>query len=293
MFFHTVFKMTPQRVKAILGAMSQRAPWLDKYHNGRTVTDWDGLRDAVSRTPSRNTREILGKSEKVDKGKALKVHTRVVYLAPGSLSGINVCPWSSPGCVASCLKLHGRMNMGIQTRAQLEKTWWFLLFPQHFLTQLSKELRSHEERCKRSGMVCAVRINGTSDIPWERTGLLERHEGVTFYDYTKAPLKSRRTADNYSLTFSVSEKRGSLANARKYVERGHNAAVVVGDDKRTKTGAKRVQAEILERGELFGSSVVNGDATDVRFLDPRGTFVVLHAKGKAAKDTTGFVKRFA
>jgi hypothetical protein len=39
----------------------------------------------------------------------------------------------------------------------------------------------------------------------------------------------------------------------------------------------------------LGRPVINGDETDLRFLDPRGVIVGLKAKGKAKKDTTGFV----
>jgi hypothetical protein len=39
----------------------------------------------------------------------------------------------------------------------------------------------------------------------------------------------------------------------------------------------------------LGRTVINGDETDLRFLDPKGVIVGLKAKGKAKKDTTGFV----
>jgi hypothetical protein len=39
-----------------------------------------------------------------------------------------------------------------------------------------------------------------------------------------------------------------------------------------------------------GLPVYNGDESDLRFLDPKGVIVGLYAKGKAKKDTTGFVK---
>jgi hypothetical protein len=38
-----------------------------------------------------------------------------------------------------------------------------------------------------------------------------------------------------------------------------------------------------------GWPVVNGDETDLRFLDPQGVIVGLKAKGKARKDESGFV----
>jgi len=36
--------------------------------------------------------------------------------------------------------------------------------------------------------------------------------------------------------------------------------------------------------------VFNGDESDLRFLDPDNTIVGLKAKGKARRDTTGFVR---
>jgi hypothetical protein len=41
--------------------------------------------------------------------------------------------------------------------------------------------------------------------------------------------------------------------------------------------------------KYIGRPVINGDETDLRFLDPKGVIVGLKAKGKAKKDTTGFV----
>jgi hypothetical protein len=35
--------------------------------------------------------------------------------------------------------------------------------------------------------------------------------------------------------------------------------------------------------------VINGDESDLRFLDPKGVIVGLKAKGKAKKDLSGFV----
>jgi hypothetical protein len=40
----------------------------------------------------------------------------------------------------------------------------------------------------------------------------------------------------------------------------------------------------------MGRPVFNGDESDLRFLDPKGVVVGLYAKGKAKKDTSGFVK---
>ena len=38
-----------------------------------------------------------------------------------------------------------------------------------------------------------------------------------------------------------------------------------------------------------GYKVINGDESDVRFLDPQAVVIGLKAKGKGKKDETGFV----
>ena len=41
----------------------------------------------------------------------------------------------------------------------------------------------------------------------------------------------------------------------------------------------------------MGRPVFNADETDLRFLDPKGVILGLKAKGRAKKDTSGFVRR--
>mgnify|MGYP003679581989 FL=1 len=284
-----IYKMTPKKLEGIKTAMASQCPELVEHFENP-----DALRDALSTTDAGSNRKILGKSTKVSKGLKQGVLTAVVYLAPASMSGVNLCPWSSAGCRAACLRNHGRMAMGLQTRAQLYKSWWFLLFPVHFLGRLSKEIESLERRAEKKGYVPAVRLNGTSDIPWEKTGIYDVHDGVQFYDYTKAPLKRRTVSINYHLTYSVSDNKGSLANGQKYVENGHNAAIVVGDTEHTANGGKDAAARVLEDGSFYGLPVLDGDATDYRPGDRKGALVVLSAKGNyARRDATGFVHRIS
>ena len=41
----------------------------------------------------------------------------------------------------------------------------------------------------------------------------------------------------------------------------------------------------------MGLPVFDADDTDLRFLDPKGVVLGLKAKGRAKKDTSGFVRR--
>ena len=48
---------------------------------------------------------------------------------------------------------------------------------------------------------------------------------------------------------------------------------------------------LVERWLATDDKTLDGDLTDMRFLDPQGGYVVaLYAKGKAKRDTSGFVQ---
>ena len=100
---------------------------------------------------------------------------------------------------------------------------------------------------------------------------------LEFYDYTKILGRKINHIENYSLTFSAAD--GNDADVAKAMQQGYNIATVFGIKK------------TLPMPETYmGIPVFNGDESDLRFLDPHGVIVGLYAKGKAKKDTTGFVK---
>jgi hypothetical protein len=83
--------------------------------------------------------------------------------------------------------------------------------------------------------------------------------------------------ENYHLTFSAAD--GNDADVRKAIKQGYNVATVF--------GLKKTEPM---PDEYMGLPVFNGDESDLRFLDPEGVVVGLYAKGRAKKDTSGFVK---
>jgi hypothetical protein len=107
---------------------------------------------------------------------------------------------------------------------------------------------------------------------------MERFPAIQFYDYTKNPnriaayLEGKLPA-NYQLTFSRSEDNGPIALS--ILGSGGNVAIVF-------SSAKLPES-------FQGKPVVDGDESDLRFLDPRGCVVGLKAKGKARRDLSGFV----
>lgn len=226
---------------------------------------------------------------KTVKGEKLGIKTAILYLSPGKLSGVNLCPHASAGCLLACLNTAGMGKFSNVQRARLAKTKLFLADRSAFASSLAKDITAHVKRSRRERMTPAVRLNGTSDVSWENqkseTGktLFELFPKVRFYDYTKNPMRALKFArgempKNYSLTFSRSE-----TNA-KWVEKMPPAVPVA-------------VVFAIRKGEslpadYLGRVVIDGDETDARFRDPvfpQGTVVGLRSKGKGKKDSSGFV----
>lgn len=211
--------------------------------------------------------------------------TAILYLAPAdTVEGINVCPMAElAGCKAACLYKAGRGVMSNVQAGRIRKTILFRDNRDEFMRQLADDIAKFVQYCEKRGKAAAVRLNGTSDIAWENirhpdTGetLFTMFPQVQFYDYTKIPTRNVKGISNYALTFSYSEASEKYAKlASKAMERGMNVAVVF----RTKDLPKT----------FLGRDVIDGDETDLRFLDPKGVVVGLYAKGPAKKDRTGFV----
>jgi len=204
--------------------------------------------------------------------------TALLHLAPYRLSGRNVCPKASPACAEACLNTAGRGQMNSVQRARLNKTKYFFQNRSGFLWQLSREIEMLKKRVTRKGYRFAVRLNGTSDLSWEKFKLLDGqslqdlHPDVQFYDYTKILNRLESLPKNYHMTFSYSG--ANQDECIKAADRGFNVATVF-------------------RGSLprkwLGMRVINGDDHDLRFQDPAGVVVGLVAKGKARKQMSSFV----
>lgn len=222
----------------------------------------------------------VGTNAKTVKGdKASEYLTAIMYLAPADLGGMgNVCAFAvMAGCKDPCLNLSGRSRFNNVQLARIRKTRWFFQDRQGFIGQLETDIASFVKHCNKVGKKPAVRLNGTSDIMWEAVApqLFTKFPKVQYYDYTKVYKRAyAKLPDNYHLTLSYSGANPEYAEAVRlaHVKTGVNMAVVY----RTK-----------ELRQVSGA--IDGDETDLRFLDPHGVIVGLYAKGKAKHDKSGFV----
>jgi hypothetical protein len=170
--------------------------------------------------------------------------------------------------------------MGSVQQARINKTNLFWTNKNAFLWQLSTEIEQLKKRAASQGFKFAVRLNGTSDLPWHRMkvdgggSLMQLHPDVQFYDYTKVLNYLDHDLNNYHITFSDSGK--NHLDQLAAIEKGANVAVVF-KDKLPKTWMDR--------------RVINGDKHDLRFMDPCGVVVGLVAKGLGRKVTkNSFIK---
>ena len=231
---------------------------------------------------------------KVLKGMSQGYNTYILHLAPANLSGYETCPKRTLGCTAACLNTAGRggmfkrgENTNVIQQARIRKTKMFFENRVEFMTTLVKDIELGIKQSKKMELVPVFRLNGTSDLSWEkyevvRNGQLFRNifiafPEVQFYDYTKVLGRKVKEYSNYHLTFSAAD--GNDSDVLKAMNEGLNVAVVFG-----------IKKTLPMPVDYLNRPVFNGDESDLRFLDPKGVIVGLYAKGKAKKDTTGFVK---
>jgi hypothetical protein len=260
---------------------------------------------------------------KVMKGdKVSKYLTAIMHLSP---INTKICPYQDiAGCKEACLNTAGRGGIikkgettNVIQEARKRKTNLYLEDRSSFMTYLITDIMKFVRYCEKKDKLPCIRLNGTSDIQWETIPTKNTHYGISqmyllqeyakyfegyghpewkpckelvdlgwreaknifelfpdvqFYDYTKIPTRKVSEHKNYHLTWSYSEANMKYANWFDKI--AYNIAVVFNGD-----------MPIYFKGR----EVVNGDETDLRFLDKSNVIVGLKAKGKAKKDTSGFV----
>ena len=219
---------------------------------------------------------------KTIKGEKLGFITFGLHLAPFNLSGHNVCAWASKGCSDACLNTAGRGKFDMVQESRKKKTKWFFNDKENFMRQLVKEISNAIKLASKKDMKPCFRLNLTSDIAWESQKynglkLMDWFSDVQFYDYTKSAKRVEKMLQgkmpsNYHLTFSRAEDNDN--ETKKLLSLGANVACVF------RNGLPKTWQ---------GRKVIDGDETDLRFLDGKNKIVGLVEKGLAKKDETGFV----
>ena len=212
---------------------------------------------------------------KIQKGTKLGYLSFILHLAPADLSGKETCPKRTVGCTAACLNTAGRggmfkrgENTNMIQKARIRKTVQYFEQREQFLADLEADIRKAIKFAAKQNLTPVFRLNGTSDLPVEKWGIIEKFPTVQFYDYTKVLGRKVAHLSNYHLTFSKAD--GNDADVDKALEQGMSVVAVYDE---------------------IPAGVPSADETDLRFLDRKGVMLGLKAKGRAKKDYSGFVIR--
>ena len=218
---------------------------------------------------------------KIQKGTKLGYLSFILHLAPADLSGRETCPKRTAGCTAACLNTAGRGGMfkkgettNMIQKARIRKTNYFFNQRQDFMLDLKHDIEKAIKMAAKLGLIPVFRLNGTSDLSWEKYDMIpgqnvfECFPTVQFYDYTKVLGRKVKGYSNYHLTFSKAD--GNDSDVADALLAGMSVVAVY---------------------DAIPAGVPSADETDLRFLDPKGVMLGLKAKGRAKKDTSGFVIR--
>jgi hypothetical protein len=220
---------------------------------------------------------------KIQKGTKMGYLSFILHLAPADLSGKETCPKRTAGCTAACLNTAGRGGMfkrgettNMIQKARIRKTEYFFNDRAGFMADLVKDINKAIKFAAKQGLTPVFRLNGTSDLSWEKyeaaygKNIFELFDYVQFYDYTKVLGRKVKHLKNYHLTFSKAD--GNDSDVAEALFQGMSVVAVY---------------------DKIPAGVPSADETDLRFLDAKGVMLGLKAKGRAKKDYSGFVIRVA
>lgn len=233
-------------------------------------------------------------SPKAIKARGYGYVNAINYMAPANLAGVgNLCVDSSVACRALCLGWHsGQAGMVPAAEAdtainnvrasRIAKARLFMRERKAFFAELIAGVERAERAAAREKLALCVRLNGSTDIAWERVApwIFSRFAHLQFVDYTKSAKRALAAARgefpaNYRLCFSRSELND--ADCLEVLAAGGTVAVV---------------SSLPQPARWFGFKTVDGDSHDLRHLDPKSSVIWLKPKGlKAKRDNSGFVVR--
>lgn len=234
---------------------------------------------------------LLGWGQDNPKTKKNGITTVYISVTPHRVEGLgNMCPYASEGpdgCADPCLHNSGR-TMGespsadMIRRGRLARRKLYFKHRDVFMAMYHREMPLAVARAEKRGHTLVARLNVLADWDWyaKHPEMITRYPSVQFYDYTKDQLKYERFlrgeyAPNYHLTFSR-DGHWNEPKCLEYLAKGGSVTAVFKVKYNPSNGTKD-----LLPATYLGYPVIDGDESDLRFLDPKGCWIGLRAKGKA------------
>ena len=187
-------------------------------------------------------------------------------------------------------------------RARIDKTVFFMTRREQFLQQLFEEIEKTHAKAQREGAQDYYRLGCNDSFGWWRFGIVQRLAGCSFYDYYPLIALYRSILEGNPLTDQIpanmricwSRKETNTEDqVRTILGFGQNVAVVFHNGSEGETGycGRGAYKQRLPESYL-GFPVIDGDESDIRFLDPQGGYVVgLRLKSRTQAQRDFMIKR--
>lgn len=215
----------------------------------------------------KNNLQILSQNGKTRLSSGVGVNTVGLSLAPHVSSGykFNACPKASTECAKTCLGFTAGGNKQYPEasfRAKLLRHQYIHEYPEQAARLISHEITENEKWCAKNKMKSGVRLNVTSDLPFEHLmpqQFFDRHTESQFYDYTKIHGRlSKDLPKNYSLALSHTGANHDESNDQSVVDALENGQVVAMVYQKGKV--KPTHVLDVKTGKKY--PVVDGDSDD-------------------------------
>ena len=167
--------------------------------------------------------KLLGTNSKIDK--SLKVYPEyeasILQLLPNKHLCVNY-----KLCIKTCLAFKGLAKVYPSViKSRKAKSEYFVNDTDTFIKQLIREIKNQEKRALKKNKKAVVRLNGFTDIDYEKYGIFKLFPNVQFYDYS-ADYERVLNNNNPNLHYTFSYKGNNLKECIELLKKDISIAVI-------------------------------------------------------------------
>jgi hypothetical protein len=167
--------------------------------------------------------KLLGTNSKIDK--SLKVYPEyeasILQLLPNKHLCVNY-----KLCIKTCLAFKGLAKVYPSViKSRKAKSEYFVNDTDTFIKQLIREIKNQEKRALKKNKKAVVRLNGFTDIDYDKYGIFKLFPNVQFYDYS-ADYERVLNNNNPNLHYTFSYKGNNLKECIELLKNDVSIAVI-------------------------------------------------------------------
>ena len=167
--------------------------------------------------------KLLTTNTKIDK--SLKIYPEyeasILQLLPNKHLCVNY-----KLCIKTCLAFKGLAKVYPSViKSRKAKSEYFVNDTDTFIKQLIREIKNQEKRALKKNKKAVVRLNGFTDIDYDKYGIFKLFPNVQFYDYS-ADYERVLNNNNPNLHYTFSYKGNNLKECLELLKKDISIAVI-------------------------------------------------------------------